>query len=91
MNGIRWGSLIADANGEIEQAKLKSLAAIGLASGGGLVTIAVMTGLLNPPTDLVMIGVASLVLPLTGGKIGDAVALLAARRQPVPPEPPSPQ
>jgi hypothetical protein len=75
--GIRWGSLIADPAGEIDYARLRSLTAIALAWIGGLVLCAVMTGLLSVSTDLVMIGVGALVLPLTGGKIGDA---LLARR-----------
>jgi hypothetical protein len=71
--GIRWGSLIADPAGEIDYTRLRSLTAIILAWIGGLVLCAVMTGLLNAATDVVMIGVAALVLPLTGGKIGDAI------------------
>jgi hypothetical protein len=71
---IRWGSLIASLDGEIDQLKLRSLTAIALAWIGGLVLCGVMAGLLRPPTDIVMIGVGALVLPLTGGKIADAIA-----------------
>jgi hypothetical protein len=71
--GIRWGSLIASPDGEIDQAKLKSLTAMALAWIGGLVLSAVMTGLLQAPTDIVMIGVGALVLPLTGGKVAEAI------------------
>jgi hypothetical protein len=77
MFGIRWGSLIATPDGEIDYTRLRSLTAIVLAWIGGLVLCAVMTGLLSAATDIVMIGVGALVLPLTGGKIGDA---LLARR-----------
>ena len=70
---VRWGSLIATPDGEIDQARLRSLTAIALAWMGGVVLCAVMTGFLKVPTDIVMIGVASLVLPLTGGKVADAI------------------
>ena len=76
---VRWGSLIANPDGEIDQAKLKSLTAILLAWIGGLVLCAVMTGILQSPTDIVLIGVGALVLPLTGGKVADA---LASRKAP---------
>jgi hypothetical protein len=71
---IRWSSLIATLDGEIDQSKLKSLTAIALAWIGGLVLSAVMTGILKVPTDIVMIGVGALVLPLTGGKIAEGIA-----------------
>lgn len=71
---IRWSSLIASPDGEIDQAKLRSLTAIVLAWLGGLVLGAVMADLINPPTDVVMIGVGALVLPLTGGKIASAIS-----------------
>ena len=71
---IRWGSLIASPEGEVDYGKLRSLTAILLAWIGGLVLCAVMTGLLKAPTDIVLIGVSGLVLPLTGGKIGEALA-----------------
>lgn len=71
---IRWGSFIADAAGEIDYGKLRSLTAILLAWMGGVVLCAVMTGFLKVPTDIVMIGVGALVLPLTGGKVADAIA-----------------
>jgi hypothetical protein len=70
---IRWGSLLATPDGEIDYARLRSLTSIVLAWAGGGVLCAVMTGLLQAPTDIVVIGVGSLVLPLTGGKIGDAI------------------
>jgi hypothetical protein len=70
---IRWGSLLATPDGEVAYDKLRSLTAIVLAWIGGLVLCAVMTGLVQAPTDIVMIGVGALVLPLTGGKIGDAI------------------
>ena len=70
---IRWSSLIASPEGEIDLAKLRGLTAILLAWAAGLVLCAVMTGLLKAPTDIVAIGVGALVLPLTGGKIADAV------------------
>jgi hypothetical protein len=79
MTAVRWGSLIAATDGEVDYARLRSLTAIVLAWIGGLVLCAVMTGVLKAPTDIVMIGVAALVLPLTGGKIGDAIM---GRRQP---------
>jgi hypothetical protein len=70
---IRWGSLIADMAGEIDYARLRSLTAIGLAWSAGLILCAVMTGFLKAQTDIVMIGVGALVLPLTGGKVADAI------------------
>jgi hypothetical protein len=73
MTAIRWGTLIATTDGEIDQSKLKSLTAIALAWIGGLVLCAVMTGILKAPTDIVMIGVGALVLPLTGGKIAEGI------------------
>jgi hypothetical protein len=77
---VRWASLIADATGEIDYARLRSLTAIGLAWIAGLILCAVMTGLLKAQTDLVMIGVGALVLPLTGGKVTDALAAMATRK-----------
>jgi hypothetical protein len=70
---IRWGSLLATPDGEIDYARLRSLTAILLAWIGGLVLCAVMTGILTVATDIVMIGVGALVLPLTGGKVADAI------------------
>ncbi len=71
---IRWGSLIASPEGEIDLGKLRGLTAILLALAGGVAVIAVMSGLLKAPTDIVMIGVGALVLPLTGGKIAEGIA-----------------
>ena len=76
MTAPRWGSLIAGLDGEIQSEKLRTLAAILLALAGGTVLVAAMTGAIQPPTDVLLIGVSALVLPLTGGKIMDGVVKL---------------
>jgi hypothetical protein len=77
---IRWGSLIADPTGEIDYSKVRSFTSVALAWCAGIILCAVMTGLLMVQTDLVMIGVGALVLPLTGGKVTDALAAMATRK-----------
>lgn len=74
MTAPRWGSLVAGLDGEIQSEKLRTLAAILLAVSGGAVLVAAMTGLIHPPTDILLIGVSALVLPLTGGKVMDGIA-----------------
>jgi hypothetical protein len=71
---IRWGSLVASPEGEIDYIRARGLVSILLALAGGLAVIAGLSGLLNAPTDIVMIGVGALVLPLTGGKIAEGIA-----------------
>lgn len=77
---LRWGSLIATPDGEIDYARVRSLVAILLAIAGGVALVLVMAGVLRPGTEVVMIGVGALVLPLTGGKIGDAVTAMVERK-----------
>ncbi len=90
MTDIRWSSLITTPDGEVDYARLGKLTAIVLAWIGGLVLCAVMTGILAAPTDIIVIGVGALVLPLTGGKISDALAMMALRKLPADREEPKP-
>lgn len=70
---IRWGSIIADERGEIQQEKLRSLVAIALALAGGFALYLAMMARVTPSTEIVGIGVTALILPLTGGKIADVI------------------
>lgn len=72
--GVRWTSLIADREGEIEQEKLRSIVAIILGCAGGVAVYWAMTARYVPRTEIVMIGVAALVAPLTGAKVADTLA-----------------
>lgn len=70
---LRWGSFISTPDGEIDYARIRSLVAVLLALAGGGILCGVMAGILKPASDVVMIGVGALVLPLTGGKVADAI------------------
>ena len=73
MTDIRWGSLVATVDGEIDRDKLKTTVAVGLALVGGLITAgaAVLELVIGAevPHNALLITVGSLVLPLTGGTI----------------------
>lgn len=85
MSGVDWSSLIAGPDRRICEKKLRSAVAVALALLGGLVAIAaaVMEIALRTPIETGNLWpmVGALVLPLTGGKIMDGVAALAARKQ----------
>lgn len=75
---IRWSTLVADDQGVIDYSRVKSLIAVLLALCAGAVTTAVVVVELVSPTktvDATIFGimVTALVLPLTGGKIADAI------------------
>jgi hypothetical protein len=74
---IRWDTLLSDETGVVDYVRVRALAAVLLALLGGL--IVVVAGLVEMfigevPHNALMIAVGALVLPLTGGKIMDAVS-----------------
>jgi hypothetical protein len=82
---IRWGTLVADANGVIDFARVRQLVSVVLALvGGGVVIAAVILELalaVDLPSGMVLIACAVLVGPLTGGQVADGIAgTLASRR-----------
>ncbi len=79
MTAVRWASVLATPDGEIQYDKLRSLASILLALFGGGVLVAAMTGLIHPATEVLLVGVPALVLPLTGGRLADSVASFRLR------------
>jgi len=74
---IRWASLVADAKGEVDYMRVRSLASVVLALMGG---VAVLTAMVYEimgrefGNQSIMLGTAALVVPLTGGKIADALS-----------------
>ena len=75
---VRWGSLIADPAGEIDYARVRSLISVVLALTGGLALTLSMLGIVHPG-EYVTLGTSAMVLPLTAGKLSDA--LLARKPQ----------
>lgn len=73
---VRWGSLISTPDGEIDYTRLTRLVALLLGLGGGTALILAMIGVLHP-TEVVVLGTSATVVPITAGKITDA---LVARR-----------
>jgi len=72
--GIRWASLVADAKGEIEYARVRSLVSVVLGIIGGVTAIWVVFVDRELNEGLVYAMTGALVLPLTGGKIADALS-----------------
>jgi hypothetical protein len=85
MTAIVWSSLIADEQGRIVYARLKSLVAIVLAFLGALVAIAAgaieVLGKELPSHDAVLIAVGALVLPLTGGVVANGLQMRKAAKE----------
>jgi hypothetical protein len=81
---IRWSSFIADDTGDVDYVRVRALASVLLAVLGGLVTTAVTLIVLftakEVPVTIFSIMVTALVLPLTGGKIGDAFSGVLQRK-----------
>ena len=71
---IRWASLIASSDGTIDYVRVRSLAGVVLAFAGGIVAIWVVFIARNINETLVGMVIAALVLPLTGGKVADALS-----------------
>jgi|SRR6267378_2520892 len=78
---IRWQTLVADSDGVIDYVRVRSLVSILLAIGAGVMAVWVVfiTRAINE--SLVGIAVGALVLPLTGGKIGDAIVQRRAAQE----------
>jgi hypothetical protein len=74
---IRWGSLVATVDGEIDRDKLKTTVAVGLALVGGLITagaaVLELVAGAEVPHNALLITVGSQVLPLTGGTIASGL------------------
>ena|SRR6266550_3761878 len=71
---IRWSTLVADPDsGIIDYVRVRSLSGILLALGAGIMAVWVVFIARQINETLVGIAVGALVLPLTGGKIGDAI------------------
>lgn len=70
---IRWASLVAADDGTIDYMRVRSLVSIFLAIGAGIMAVWVVFVARQIDSTLVGIAVGALVVPLTGGKIGDAI------------------
>lgn len=70
---IRWASLLADDQGDIDYVRVRSLVSIFLAIGAGIMAVWVVFIAREINSTLVGIAVGALVVPITGGKIGDAI------------------
>jgi hypothetical protein len=73
MAPIRWETFLTDEAGVVSYDRVTRLVAnlLGLFGGGAL--ILAMAGILHP-SDYVALGTSALVLPVTAGKITDAIA-----------------
>jgi hypothetical protein len=74
---IRWASLVADTKGDIDYMRVRSLASVILAlMGGAAVLTAMVYEIMGKQfgNESIMLGTAALVVPLTGGKIADALS-----------------
>ena len=89
MTALRWASLIADPDGEIQNDKLRNLAGIVLGVLGGLLAIGLAawsaTGHTVEDTTLVGWVITALVAPVTVGKTLDGLANLRAAKNAAPP------
>lgn len=78
MPTIQWSSLVCDDAGRFDYSRVRSLASVLLAVLAGLVVVAaavIELGLRQEvPHTALLIAIGALVAPLTGGKIGDALA-----------------
>ena len=72
---IRWSTFITDADGVVDYSRVRSLVSIGLAVLGALVLVAgavmEIAKLVPVPFQYVLIVSGVLVIPVTGGQIGD--------------------
>jgi hypothetical protein len=76
---IRWSTLVANPeDGTIDYPRVRSLFGVVLAGLAGLATIWVVFMARDVNETLVGIMVTACVLPLTGGKIADAIAQRSA-------------
>lgn len=75
---IKWFSLIADDAGTIDYVRVRALVSVMLALLGGAVMVAGAAMEIIWKTELpisqMMLAAGALVLPLTGGKVADALA-----------------
>lgn len=78
---IRWQTLIADPDGTIDYVRVRSLVSILLAVAAGVMAVWVVFISRAINETLVGIAVGALVIPLTGGKIGDAIVQRKAARE----------
>lgn len=78
---IRWSTLVADDSGIIDYPRVRSLVSVILATLGGVAAVWVIFLVREVNETLVGIVVAALVAPLTGGKIGDAIAQRKASKE----------
>lgn len=78
---IRWASLVAADDGMIDYVRVRSLASILLALGAGIMAVWVVFIAREINETLVGIAVGALVVPLTGGKIGDALVQRKANKE----------
>lgn len=77
---IRWSTLIADEQGVIDYQRVRSLASVFLALVGGVCAVWVIFIVRELKHELVYAMIGALVLPLTGGKISDALQAVASKR-----------
>lgn len=76
---VKWSTLITDDQGDIDYARVRSLVSVILATIGGCAAIWVIFVARQLNESLIYAMIGALVLPLTGGKIADA---LSARKTP---------
>lgn len=75
--GVRWSTLVADGDGAIDYARVRSLVSVLLALLGGAVIVAAMAFEVAGHefgNQAMLLGAGALILPITGGKIADGLA-----------------
>jgi len=77
---IRWSTLIANEQGDIDYYRVGKLVSVLLAFAGGVMAVWVVFLVRNVDNTLVSIAVAALVLPLTGGTIAGAITAFSGKR-----------
>jgi hypothetical protein len=79
MPQLRWETFVADAEGVVDYARVRSLVSVLLAVAGGVALTLAMAGLIEPG-EYVALGTSAMILPITAGKVTDVLAARAAAK-----------
>jgi hypothetical protein len=73
MAPIRWETFVTDELGVVDYGRVRSLVSVLLAIAGGIALTASMLGLIHPG-EYVALGTSAMIVPITAGKVADAIA-----------------
>lgn len=80
MSNLQWGTFVADASGVVDYYRVAKLVSVILALAAGIVFTLIMAGIWEAPdSDVLLIGVGAMILPITGGVTAGSVAAVVTK------------